>query len=362
MQSIHSIAPDDVVRTLEESRGNERVPLLVLDPLERFLDEHGLGAGETEVLPIGEGHSNVTYLLRRGGTEMVIRRPPRPPLPPSAHDVLREVRVLEALEGRVPVPRVLAACEDPEVIGAPFYVMNEVDGFVLGEEIPAGFDGAGQRRAFGEEIVDALVLLHSVDWKAAGLEGFGRTEGYLERQLRRFGSLWEQNRTRDLPAFDRLTDWLAKNLPQRDETTIVHGDYRLGNVMFAPQAPPRLLAVFDWEMSTLGDPLADLGYFSVCWIDREDPAGPSFNQGITRQQGFSRRRELMQRYSERSGRDVSELRWYETLALWKATIFMEGNYKRASLGATDDPFLRESEHIVTQLAARAEKIAFGTPG
>jgi len=202
--SPHAIAADDVVRARADAGAGAREPLLVLEPLLAFLDSHGLGAGEPEIEPIGDGHSNVTYALRRGDADLVVRRPPRGPLPPSAHDVLREARVLRALAGRAPVPRVLAVCDDAGVIGAPFYVMERLAGEVLGDAVPAPLDGERERRRIGEQLVDALVTLHSVDWRAAGLEGFGRPDGYLERQLKRFGGLWERNRTRELPAVERV--------------------------------------------------------------------------------------------------------------------------------------------------------------
>jgi aminoglycoside phosphotransferase (APT) family kinase protein len=355
------IAPDDVVRSREEAAANERAPLLVLDPLEAFLDAAGLGSGPVEVEPVGEGHSNVTYLLRRDGAEVILRRPPRPPLPPSAHDVLREARVLRALDPTpARVPAVLATCDDESVIGAPFYVMEKVEGHVVTSQVPPALDTVEDRRRMGEELVDALVEVHAVDWQAAGLEGFGKPTGYLERQLRRFLGLWEHNRTREIPAVEKVAAWLKANLPESARATIVHGDYRLGNTMMGPQPPARLVAIFDWEMATIGDPLADLGYLSTLWIDRDDPSLGMFElSGVTRQEGFPRRAELIARYEERSGRSMTDIRWYQTLALWKSVVFMEGNYKRAVAGTTDDPYLKGFGEGVVQLARRAEAIAFG---
>ena len=250
-----------IVDTPEEAAEQELEPLLVRRPLEAFLDAQGLGEGRLEAEPIGEGHSNVTFAIRRGGGAWVLRRPPRPPLPPSAHDVLREARLLSAVQDAdVRTPRVLATCEDEDVIGAPFYVMDLIEGDVLTAELPPALEGEGAR--IGDELVDALVEVHAVDWRACGLEGYGKPTGYLERQLRRFGGLWEHNRTRELPVLDRLTEWLAEHRPESGEATIVHGDYRLGNAMFARGSPPRLNAIFDWELATIGDPLADL---SATW-------------------------------------------------------------------------------------------------
>ena len=351
----HAIAPDDVVRTRAEADAGGREPLLVLEPLLAFLDAHGLGDGEPEIEPIGDGHSNVTYALRRGGAELAVRRPPRGPLPPSAHDMLREARVLRALAGRAPVPRVLAVCDDADVIGAPFYVMELIEGEVVSDSLPPAFDDEAGRRRMGEELVDALVTLHAVDWRAAGLEGFGRPDGYLERQIRRFGGLWERNRTRELPAVERVGRWLGENLPDSPSATIVHGDYRLGNVMYAPETPPRLVAIFDWEMSTIGDPLADLGYLCTFWVSHDDPpAGVFERHAITRAPGFPSRAELIARYEERSGRSMSDIRWYEAMALWKIIVFMEGNYRRALAGSVDDPYLISFGESIAELAERAE--------
>jgi aminoglycoside phosphotransferase (APT) family kinase protein len=360
--SVHPLAGDDVVRTFGEATGNCREPLLVLEPLAAFLDAHRLGSGgEIVVAPIGEGHSNVTFLLRRDGVEFVLRRPPRGPLPPSAHDVLREARVLRAV-GPTParVPAVLAVCEDLGVIGAPFSVMEKVEGHVVTSQIPAELDSVVQRRRIGEELVDALVEVHAVDWQVVGLEGFGKPDGYLKRQVGRFLGLWAHNKTREIEAVERVGRWLAANMPQSGPATIVHGDYRLGNTMLAPSAPARVAAIFDWEMTTIGDPLADLGYLCALWADRNDPPAGMFELGsVTRAAGFPSRAELIARYEERSGRSMTNIRWYQTLALWKAIVFMEGNYKRAVAGTTDDPFLKQFGHGVVELAQRAEDMAYG---
>jgi aminoglycoside phosphotransferase (APT) family kinase protein len=348
-----------IVDTPEEAAALELPPLLVRRPLEAFLDAQGLGSGPIEAEPVGEGHSNVTYLISRGGGSWVLRRPPRPPLPPSAHDVLREARLLTAVQDAdVRTPDVLATCDDEAVIGAPFYVMERIAGDVMTAEVPPALHGEEAR--IGEELIDALVEVHAVDWRACGLDGYGKPTGYLDRQLRRFAGLWEHNRTRELPVLDRLSAWLAEHRPDSGEATIVHGDYRLGNTMFAPGAPARLAAIFDWELATIGDPLADVGYLVATWSQADDPEDALRGlSAATRRPGFPTRDELIARYEERSGRSMSDVRWYMTLALWKSAVFLEGSYKRRLAGTTEDAFFDRLETGVPAIAERAWAIASG---
>jgi aminoglycoside phosphotransferase (APT) family kinase protein len=350
----------DVVDTPAEAAGLELPPLVVREPLEEFLDAHGIGEGRLEAERIGEGHSNITFLVRRGAARVVMRRPPRPPLPPSAHDVLREARLLRALEGTpVRVPTVLAVGDDESVLGVPFYVMEEIEGSVLASQIPPPLDSPAERRRTSEELVDALVEVHSVDWGACGLDGYGKPTGYLERQLRRFTGLWEHNKTRELEVVEELGEWLRENMPDSPGATIVHGDYRLGNVMMADSAPAELVAIFDWELSTIGDPLADVGYMTVTWVEPDDLEDTMFANlnAVTRREGFLTREELIARYEELSGRSISALNWYQALALWKAAVFMEGNYKRFQSGSTDDEYLGLFDRGVPMLAEKAREIA-----
>jgi aminoglycoside phosphotransferase (APT) family kinase protein len=350
----------DVVETAEDAAGLELPPLVVREPLEAFLDAHGIGEGRLEAERIGEGHSNITFLVKRGDARVVLRRPPRPPLPPSAHDVLREARLLKALEGTpVRVPTVIAVGDDEKVLGVPFYVMEEIHGSVLASAIPPAIDTTEERRRTAEELVDALVELHNVDWRACGLEGYGKPTGYLERQVRRFSGLWEHNKTRELPVVEELGEWLGRNMPESPESTIVHGDYRLGNVMMADAAPAELVAIFDWELSTIGDPLADVGYLTVTWVEPDDPQDTMFANlnAVTRSGGFLTREEIIARYEERSGRSMSALNWYQALALWKAAVFMEGNYKRFQAGNSDDEYLGLFDRGVPMLAEKAREIA-----
>jgi aminoglycoside phosphotransferase (APT) family kinase protein len=346
---------DDVVDTEEQARALEREPLIVRQSLGAFLEAAGLGSGTVVVTPIGAGHSNVTYALDCGSGRLVLRRPPRGPLAPSTHDVLREARLLEVLGGMdVRVPEVLAVCDDPAVIGAPFYVMPFIDGFVLDRGLPLELTIAGAGQQIGEQLVEALVELHAVDAEQPDLASFGRPNGYLERQLRRFSQLLADNATRPLPELEQVGSWLHGNLPATAETTVVHGDYRLGNVILGAEQGPRITAVLDWEMATLGDPLADLGYMTAMWAETSDPDDPMLDlSAVTRLGGFPGREELAARYAQRSGRDISNLHWYQTLALWKAAIFLECSLARFRAGTTDDRYFASLEDGVPMLARRA---------
>jgi aminoglycoside phosphotransferase (APT) family kinase protein len=243
--------------------------------------------------------------------------------------MLREATVqLGLARAGARVPQVLAVCEDESVLGVPFYVMAHVDGAVASESLPAALDTPEERRRTGLELVDALVEIHAVDLAAAGLDGFGKATGYLERQVRRFAGLWSHNATRDLPQVLELGAWLESNRPESPPATVVHGDYRLGNVVLSREAPARVLAVLDWEMSTIGDPLADLGYMVATYSDDTTGSTPLHLSPVTAQPGFPSRAELVERYEERSGRSVAALAWYETLALWKSVVFCEAIYGR----------------------------------
>lgn len=329
----------DVVATSAEAVPG-RAPLLVLDRLEAFLDGHALGAGPVRARRIGQGGgSNFSFLLERGEERLVLRRPPRPPLPPSAHDMVREARLQLALAPHgIRLAPILAVCEDEDVIGVPFYVMRFLDGHVVTDELPPGLEGPAARRRLGQELVDALVEIHAADVGDPALAAFARPGSYLERQLRRFGQLWEVNATRDLPVVVEVGRRLLEGLPEPLPETVVHGDYRLGNLMVERGRPDRVQAVLDWEMGAIGDPRADLGYLLATYAEPDGEPSPLGVSPVTARQGFPRKAELVARYAERSGRDVGPLGWFEALALWKASVFCEaiyGRFTRGELGAED---------------------------
>jgi aminoglycoside phosphotransferase (APT) family kinase protein len=234
--------------------------------------------------------------------------------------------------------------------------MERIDGEVITDSLPRELDSEQERERIADQLIEALVELHSVDHLRVGLEGFGKPTGYLERQVRRFLGLWEHNRTRELPAVEELGRWLAANMPQSPPATIVHGDYRLGNTIYAATAPAELRAILDWEMATIGDPLADVGYLMIHWHEAGDELGGFNLQAVTSLPGFPTRQEMIERYEHRSGRSMQALDWYVTLALWKGVVFMEGNYKRAVEGRTDDPYLKSFGDAVVQLAERALEV------
>jgi aminoglycoside phosphotransferase (APT) family kinase protein len=320
--------------------GRAKPPLLILENVEAFLDAHGLGSGPVRATRIGEGGgSNFSFLLEREGGRFVLRRPPRPPLPPSAHDMVREARLQLALAPHgVRLPTIRAVCEDESVIGVPFYVMDHLEGDVVTDVLPPGLETEDARRRLGLDLVDALVEIHAVDPHAPGVADFIRPGSYLERQVRRFSQLWEVNRTRPLPAVVEVGSWLAANLPEPRPLSVVHGDYRLGNTIVAADRPARIAAVLDWEMGAVGDPRADVGYLLAMYSEPGGQESPLGTSPVTASAGFPLKRELVERYVEQSGRDVEPLGWFQALALWKAAVFCEaiyGRFIRGELAAED---------------------------
>ncbi len=346
----------DIVYSAAEAADLEQPPLIVLDPLEALLDELAIGEGPVSATPLGEGHSNVTYLITRGDERVVMRRPPRPPYAASAHDVVREARLLQLLYiAGVRVPRVLATVRDTDALGVPFVVMEYVSGYAISATVPPELDDLTEHARIADQLVGTLAELHAVDVSEGPLAQIGRPSGYVERQLRRFDAIRSQVVTRLIPDLDDVTDWLTRHRPPTTErATLVHGDYRLGNVLFARSAPARLVAVLDWEMATLGDPLADLGYLCATWAERDDGDNPMLAlSAASRGGGFPTRAQLRERYADLTGRDVSDHCWYEVFALWKAAIFLEASYRRYLLGQTSDPYFATLRDGIPALAADA---------
>jgi aminoglycoside phosphotransferase (APT) family kinase protein len=345
---------------------SDRPPLLVLENVTAFLDEHGLGSGPVRASRIGEGGgSNFSFLLERDGARLVLRRPPRPPLPPSAHDMVREARLQLALAPHgVRLPRILAVCEDEGVIGVPFYVADYVDGHVVTQELPPGLETGEARRRLGLDLVDALVEIHAVDVHESAVAAFARPGSYLERQVRRFTQLWEINRTRELPAVGKAGERLAREIPQPLPPTVVHGDYRLGNTIVARDEPSRILAVLDWEMGAIGDPRADVGYLLATYSEPGGESNPLGTSPVTALAGFPSALELARRYVERSGREIEPLGWFQALALWKAAVFCEaiyGRYLRGELPAEDARAARFREGVPRLAETALRLLSPGSP-
>ena len=335
-------------------------PLVDEAALGEYLDEHLGSSSAFSVERHQAGHSNETFFVSRDDARYVLRRPPRGAFLPTAHDVGREYRVLHALDSTtVRSPRTVLMCEDADVIGAPFYLMERVDGVVIRADLPKEFDESS-KGGIGDELVDALVELHAVDIEEAGLGDFGRSDGYLDRQLKRWAGQLELTlpMTRSVPELEALGQWLLANQPVSPPTTLVHGDYKLDNVMFAAEPPARLLSILDWEMSTLGDPLADLGWMMSFWLEEGEGGDLVADLSrVTREPGFRLRAALVKRYEDKTGRDTTGLDWYRVLATWKLAILLEGSYARHLAGMTDDPFFARMEHGVPALARRGLEIA-----
>jgi aminoglycoside phosphotransferase (APT) family kinase protein len=307
---------------------------------------------------IAGGLSNLTYRVADAtGRRWALRRPPLGKTLGSAHDMAREHRVLSALAStEVPVPPLVGLCEDEEVTGAPFYVMEFVDGPILRglAEAEASFPDESDRRAIGERVADTLAQIHAIDPDAVGLGELGRKEDYVARQLRRWQGQWEKSKTRELESVDRVHERLAARIPQQGPATVVHGDYRLDNMILTPGG--EVAAVVDWELCTLGDPLADVGTLMAYWPERGEES-IALGAPANLAPGFPTREELTARYAESSGRDISELDFYLALGYWKLAIILEGVYARYAAGAYGkaDAGIEAFAQMVDRLAEAAEE-------
>lgn len=318
-----------------------------LASLARFLRERGIGEGPLHMRRIGDGHSNLTYLVSGPVGQVVVRRPP-PPLPPGAHDVMREARLVAGLAGTgVPVPEILATAQAGEVIDSPLHVMSYVAGPVITTRTPAALAAPAHRLAIGQSMVDTLARLHAVDWRAAGLDGRGRPDGFNRRHLRRMRQLVADEAGVPPRGFAAVDAWLEAHVPAESGAAIVHNDFRLGNVIVGAEPPGRLVAVLDWELATIGDPLFDVGYFLASWPVAGEPLTPTAALGsAVLEPGYPTRAQLAQRYAAATGRDLSGLRWYTTMALWKLAVLYEYSHRRSVAGHGDpyyaDPTLVRS--------------------
>ncbi len=335
--------------------------------LARWLDANGLpGEGEKVAARfVSGGASNEIFEIRRGAARMALRRPPR--LVPKGRNetMLREARVLGALAGSdVPHARLLGVCADTSVLGACFYVMDWVEGWTPMGPLPEPFlSDLESKKGLADELVDAIANLSRVDWRAGGLEGFGRPEGFLERQVDRWLAHLTSFQFRELPGLDAAAAWLRAHTPRSFRPGILHGDYQFANVMFQHGAPARMAAVVDWEMSTVGDPLLDLGWVLMGWPDPDEDRGRS-GPGADRSQalyfdytGMQSRAELMQRYALRSGLALDAIDYYVVLARFKMACVLEGGYARYVQGGADNPKMASFGQVVLDMARRAAELA-----
>jgi aminoglycoside phosphotransferase (APT) family kinase protein len=322
-----------------------------------------LGVSSIEVEQFPNGHSNLVYLVRTDRGEYVLRRPPLGPVAPKAHDMAREYRVLDAVHPHFPeAPRVFLLCEDLAVIGSTFFLMERRYGMVIRDSIPGELAAIPDYpRRVSEAFIDCLVRLHSIDASQPGLSSLGKPEGFVERQVRGWAERWNRAKTEELPEMDEITRWLQEWLPPSVDATLVHNDFKLDNVMLRPSGDS-VEAVLDWEMTTIGDPLADLGLTMCYWTwasaaaeDDPHPATP----GLTSQPGWYTRDQFLHRYAERTGRDLTHFRYHEVLGLFKLAVILQQIYYRFHRGQTRDErfrtFNRRVRGLIRQAASLIEK-------
>jgi len=331
------------------------------ESLARYLQQHlPAAAAQIEISQFPNGHSNLVYLIRCGETEYVLRRPPLGPVPPKAHDMAREFRVLDAVHPHFPeAPRVVLLCEDATVIGATFFLMERRHGIVLRNATPPEWAAIPDYPHLASEaFIDCLVRLHAVDVAQPKVMALGKPEGFVERQVRGWAERWRQAQTEEIPAMDRVIGWLQARIPASLPPTLVHNDFKLDNVMLIPLAD-RVEAVLDWEMTTLGDPLADLGLTLCYWTwaslaaqDDPHPATPV----ITTRPGWFTRDEFVHRYALRTGRDVSAVGYYEVLGIFKLAVILQQIYYRFHRGQTHDERFRTFDARVRGLIRLAAEM------
>ncbi|MBL4687422.1 MAG: phosphotransferase family protein [Nannocystaceae bacterium] len=345
---------DSLLDGAKPVRDGEQLDLAKLQPwLDAALPDI---AGAITVQQFPSGFSNLTYLIAKGDTELVLRRPPFAVQVKSGHDMAREHKVLSGLAGVYPpAPKPLAYCDDVSVLGAPFYVMERRQGIILRRRMPPELKvSPATMRAMCLSLVDNLADLHAVDIKAAGLEDLGKPEGYARRQVEGWIGRYQKSKTSDVPNMDRIAAWLTERIPEGGDTTLVHNDYKFDNVMLDPADPTRITAVLDWEMCTRGDPLMDLGTTLGYWVEAtDDPRwkfvafAPTFGAGaLTRQ-------EMAERYADKTGRDIGNMLFYYCFALQKIATIVQQIYYRYEKGHTSDPRFSQLDQLVAVLAETA---------
>jgi aminoglycoside phosphotransferase (APT) family kinase protein len=306
------------------------------------------------------GHSNLTYRICFGGHEFVMRRPPFGPVAPTAHDMPREYRLLAAISRHFPLaPKPYLLCEDLSVIGAPFYLMERRRGLVVRHTIPHEIgEDLDLRYRIGENLVDALADLHAVEIENSGIINIGKPQGFVRRQVEGWAGRWERSKTGELPEMTMTARWLSQRLPpETGKPALVHNDYKLDNIMLDPDDPARIVAILDWEMCTVGDPLVDLGLLLCYWPQSDDPEIFSDSlRSVTMLPGWMKRSEIVERYAARSGRDVSNVAYYHTFALFKVAVVIQQIFYRYHVGQTRDERFADLNKRVEAFAKMAHSM------
>jgi aminoglycoside phosphotransferase (APT) family kinase protein len=347
---------------LSETIGVRKREAFDFEAVERYLRSHieDVPDGELEVSQFPSGASNLTYLLKVGDWEGVLRRPPLGPVPPRAHDMGRESGILSKLGAVYPLaPKPYFLCEDDSVIGAPFYVMERRMGTVIDDSFPDGVEPDEELcRGISRTVVDTLVRLHAVDVDEAGLGDLGRPEGFLQRQTKSWISRYDKAKTDEIVEVGPLTDWLASDVPESPPPTVIHNDYKLNNLVLNPEDLTEVRAVLDWEMATVGDPLFDLAVSLSYWIEPDDPDDlKAVMPTVTVTPGFMTRKELIDRYASESGRDLSDMHWYVVFGYFKLAGILQQIYARWKNGQTTDVRFANFGDRVRTLILHAEKLA-----
>ncbi len=352
-------------------RAGEELDVAALD---RYLRDHlavessGLDQVNLQIEQFPGGHSNLTYLIRFGKQEFVLRRPPVGPVAPTAHDMPREYKLLSVINPLFPLaPKPVLLCDDPGIIGVPFYLMERRRGFIVRFTVPERIgDDLGLRRRLSEAVVDTLVALHAVDIEASGIVQIGKPAGFVTRQVRGWAERWQRSKTGELAEMDGVIQWLVDRIPPESATTptIVHNDFKLDNLMLDENDPARVVAVLDWEMCTVGDPLVDVGLLLTYWTMKGRGAGGGDQnrslRAVTNGPGWLTREEIIARYEAGTGRDLSRISFYETFARFKVAVIIQQIYFRYVQGQTHDERFRNFDGLVKELSVEALELAEGS--
>ena len=338
--------------------------------LERYLREHLVEFDRKSPIEIAQfpgGHSNLTYLIRNGNQEFVLRRPPVGPVAPTAHDMPREYKLLSVINPSFPLaPKPVLLCEDALIIGVPFYLMERRRGFIVRFKVPGRIgENLALRRRLSETVVDTLVALHSVDIQSTGIVEIGKPAGFVSRQVRGWADRWQRSKTGELAEMDQVIQWLVDRIPpDPDNATIVHNDFKLDNIMLAEDDPSRVIAVLDWEMCSVGDPLIDVGLALTYWTMQGGKGGSvasveqnSSLRAVTSGPGWMTREEIIERYAKKTGRDLSRIAFYEAFARFKVAVVIQQIYFRYVQGQTRDERFRNFDALVKELAREALQLA-----